>query len=114
VRSSSEPDGFAEWYAAYPRRIGRDAAAKKYEAAVKAGASPVELMTAVQSATWSADPQYIPHPATWLGQGRWKDQGVAPDYRAARPAAFARPGKTDWMHQGDADSGLIIDMEDAA
>jgi hypothetical protein len=27
--------------------------------------------------TFSTDPQFIPHPATWLNQHRWADEGVS-------------------------------------
>ena len=45
------------------------------------------MITAVEaqraSAQWRKDGgEFIPHPRTWLHQGRWKDEGVAG--RAAR------------------------------
>ena len=104
----SEPDGFAAWYAAYPRKVGRDAAARAYGAAVKRGVSAADLAAAVASATWSPDPQFIPHPATWLNQGRWKDRGTDGPYRTAEPS-----GKFDWLFNGSCDSTTIIDGEAA-
>lgn len=67
---------FEEFYAAYPRHVGKAAARKAYKAASKAGADPVDLVKrarlyAIQRE--GQDPKYTAHPATWLNQGRWED-----------------------------------------
>jgi hypothetical protein len=62
----------------YPRRVGKAAAKTKF--VKKAQACGVEailsgLERAVQE--WEArgtDPEFIPHPTTWLNQGRWEDE----------------------------------------
>jgi hypothetical protein len=90
---SIEPEGFAEFWAAYPRRVGKDAARKAHVAAVKRGASVGAILQAVRDQQWPDEARFIPHPATWLNQGRWQD-----DPNAAAPPE-RKMGKTDWLHE---------------
>lgn len=78
---------FEKWWKFYPRRVGVDAAKKAHQKAVarlcKAGRSRPDAMghllercTAYADAVsrWPADErQYVPHPSTWLNQGRFED-----------------------------------------
>ena len=78
VRSAQkEPEGFAEFYAAYPRKVGRPKAAEQYAKALASGATvEVLLASAVEFAASDigrGEQQYIPHPSTWLHSGRWQD-----------------------------------------
>ena len=57
----------------YPRKVGKLAAKRAFEKALKGGAVAAELVAAVERARWPGDVQFIPHPATWLNQGRWMD-----------------------------------------
>lgn len=74
-----EPDGFAEFWSAYPKKIGKGAAEKSFKSARINGHLP-DLLAAVdrQKRTdpqWQKDGgQYIPNPATWLNQRRWEDE----------------------------------------
>lgn len=69
-------DAFERFWAVYPRKVGKQSAKRAFEK-VKV---PLEtLVTAVErqkcSAQWTRDSgQYIPHPTTWLNQGRWDDE----------------------------------------
>lgn len=72
------PPGFDEWWAAYPKKVGKAEAAKKFAVAVKKGTSAHTLLDAVRAhaARWAADKteaRFIPNPATWLHQGRYDD-----------------------------------------
>jgi hypothetical protein len=69
---------FDVFWEAYPRKTGKDAARKAYFAAVGRidGPDPPGVLLAALErvkATWD-DAQYIPHPRTWLSQGRWQDE----------------------------------------
>lgn len=73
---------FERFWAAYPRKVGKGAAKQKYVAALaKIGGPdpPAVLLRALErvKATWT-DAQFIPHPATWLHQGRWDDEPETP------------------------------------
>lgn len=77
------PDDFLKFWAHYPNKKGRLDALKAWNAAIKKGIlPPIEqilkaLETQKQDDQWCKDGgQYIPHPATWLNQGRWDDQPI--------------------------------------
>lgn len=68
---------FEAFWQAYPRREGKPAARRAFKAALKRGAD-LQAMGAglrVWGAHWAErnDPQFIPHPSTWLNQERWND-----------------------------------------
>jgi hypothetical protein len=68
---------FDDFWNAYPRRIGKRAAEKAHAAALKRGATAVQLLTAARRFATSkqgTEAQFIPHPATWLNQGRYDDE----------------------------------------
>lgn len=73
------PPGFDEFWAAYPRKVGKDAAAKAF-AKRRVGVGLLAQMLAAISTQktgeqWQRDGgQFIPHPATWLNEGRWQDE----------------------------------------
>ncbi|MTE20330.1 hypothetical protein F0L17_14680 [Streptomyces sp. TRM43335] len=74
-----EPDGFDDFWQAYPRKVGKPAARKAYAAVVRQGAAPQALLEAVRAhaAAWErrrVEKRYIPHPTTWLNQGRYEDE----------------------------------------
>jgi hypothetical protein len=72
--TSSEFDTF---WKMYPRKVGKEAARRKFEAIVKQTPSE-KIIDGLQRATeyWKIrkiETQFIPHPTTWLNQGRWDD-----------------------------------------
>jgi len=79
-----DPRGFAEFWAAYPAKVGKAAARKAFPRAVKAaGGDPDAIVFGLKARLhlFPPDPQFIPNPATWLNQGRWDDD---PDTLFAR------------------------------
>lgn len=71
--------GFGEFYAAYPKKVGRPNAEvvwkrKKLDAYADAIVADIEASKAI-GGRWSAiEPKFIPHPATYLNGERWKDE----------------------------------------
>lgn len=69
---------FDTFWREYPRKVGKGAARKSFEKAMK----KTDLKTILdaveaqrQSSQWTKDNgQFIPHPATWLNQERWADE----------------------------------------
>lgn len=84
-KPAAEPKGFTEFWAIYPRKVGKGAARSAWRK--RAGVPLETILAAVERQTaseqWTRDGgQYIPHPATWLNQGRWEDElepAVSPD-----------------------------------
>lgn len=70
---------FAVFYASYPNKKARDAAERKFCTKVRSQETFDAVMAGLQRAKrsddWTKDGgKYIPHPSTWLNQGRWKDE----------------------------------------
>lgn len=95
------PDGFTDWWEAYPRKVGKKAAETSYAKALKSGVTSATLLQAAtrfaaECAEWGRPVDKIPHPTTWLNQGRWDDdpQPVPGNVVALRPTGTeqARPG----------------------
>jgi uncharacterized protein YdaU (DUF1376 family) len=69
-------DNFDVFWLAYPKKAGKDAAIKSWN---KLKPNVYEVINALawqkQSEQWQKNGgQYIPNPATYLNQGRWKDE----------------------------------------
>lgn len=77
---AGEPDGFAEWYAAYPRREDRRLAAKAYKAALARGDCSIEsLLLAAQryaSEKSGTEAQFIKLPASWLNASSYLNEAT--------------------------------------
>ena len=70
----TRPDHFEDFWAAYPRKVGKGAARAAFDRARKRGATVAEIASGLCRQVWPKDRQFIPHPATWLNQGRWQDE----------------------------------------
>lgn len=80
VAGGRKPDGFAEFWELYPRKTAKGAAEKAWPKAVKRAGDPDRIVQGLRDLlpTLSrSEPQFIPHPATWLNAGRWEDE-IAP------------------------------------
>jgi hypothetical protein len=88
-----ETSTFREFWEAYPRRVGRAEATKAFARASKR-VDPSEIVRGAQR--FGSDPNlpddknFIPHPTTWLNQGRWEDEPLPP-----RIETRLRPTGTD-------------------
>lgn len=85
---------FADFWKLYPRKVGKDAAWKSWQK-IKPTTNLLAQMLSVlawqkQQDGWLKDGgQYVPHPSTWLNQGRWEDEPVeAPNVNASTLKAF--------------------------
>jgi hypothetical protein len=72
-------DRFEVFWTAYPKKIGKDKC-RRWFASHKITDTLLDNMlnaldTQKRSSQWSKDDgQFIPHPYTWLNQGRWQDE----------------------------------------
>ena len=72
---------FERFWQAYPKKVGKDAVLRVFRALRPDNDLTDRMVAAVEqhcaSEQWQKDGgQFIPHPRTWLNQGRWKDEGV--------------------------------------
>lgn len=73
---------FERFWMSYPKKVGKDAAQRAWQK-IKAPSDTLDailhaLTWQTRSEQWMRDGgQYIPNPATYLNQGRWKDERPA-------------------------------------
>lgn len=73
---------FDRWWAEYPRKTAKDAAWREWLQRSPSDELTDQMIGKVReqraSAQWLKDGgQFIPHPRTWLHQGRWQDEAIA-------------------------------------
>lgn len=91
----SEMADFDNFWTTYPRKIGKTAAKKAWAKRIAAGADPQELIaSASRFAEWviagGTEAKFIPHPTTWLNQGRDEDELPEPaSLQSVEPKGFA-------------------------
>ncbi|MDP2356144.1 MAG: helix-turn-helix domain-containing protein [Beijerinckiaceae bacterium] len=87
------PDGFEEFYAAYPRRVEPDDARTAYDRVIRKGKATAEelLAGAIRYASErdGQERKFTKHPATWLNKGCWADE----------PAPAAAPYSNGLRHE---------------
>jgi hypothetical protein len=79
ARITGSNDSFEEFWAAYPRKVGKAAAQKSWGKLSPDEKLCCEIMAALelhkQQQSWVKDDgQFVPHPATWLNGHRWMDE----------------------------------------
>ena len=72
-----QPEWFERFYALYPRKTARKAAAQAWDK-LRPSRELCDTMAAairaqMRTEQWK-DPQHIPHPSTWLNGARWLDE----------------------------------------
>jgi hypothetical protein len=80
---------FDQFWIQYPRKVGKEAARKAYAKAMKKTTAD-KVMSAVEDLrirVAGKDPQFTPHPATWLNEGRWDDE-TTPAILSPVPAMY--------------------------
>jgi DNA-binding Lrp family transcriptional regulator len=88
---------FGDFYMAYPRKVGKEAAKKAFAKAARS-ADPMLIVEAARK--YASDPnlpekQFIPHPATWLNRGSWDDEPLP--QRDGRPTASMDDPELAWL-----------------
>ena len=112
ARAPASDQGFAVWYAIYPRKKQPEAAQRSYGKIIAGGKiTHADLLTrtAAFAAHWQAriasEPgakQFIPYPASWLNSGEFNDEPetVAATAKPSTPAPEKPTGQfgdADWL-----------------
>lgn len=82
----ADDETFAQFWACYPRKVGKPAAQTAFaKALTKTEPSAIGDGLRVWCDYWQTqgDQQFVPHPTTWLNQERWNDRPPPP----AKPRA---------------------------
>lgn len=80
---SSANDSFHRFWTTYPRKVGKKAALAEWERLNPNPALVTNILSAIETQKrlpeWQReDGRFIPHPRTWLHQGRWEDEPLDP------------------------------------
>lgn len=91
TRAARESNRFDDFWAVYPRRVGKGEARKCYDRRIRSGTSEEALLAGAQRyAAWVAAGgveamRFVAHPSTWLNQGREADDLPPPAAMNGRP-----------------------------
>lgn len=100
------PGGFERFWELYPRKVGKQAALKAWSRLKPSAELTKAILDAVEyqknSREWTKDGgQYIPHPTTWLNQGRWEDETEEKKHGNSENAGASHPR---WNLRNELDS----------
>lgn len=87
-----------EIYEEYPRKVGKPVALRAIRRALATHTADFLLeRTKLFAATYTGDPQFIPHPSTWFRQERFNDVPATwnkcSNHNGKPPPAIIRPEK---------------------
>lgn len=80
---------FERWWHAYPRKVGKGAALKRWRAMSRQQRAAASEALPRHVEHWRVsrtEVQFIPHPATWLSQGRWDDVLITEQRHPSAPS----------------------------
>ena len=79
-------DDWEIFWSHYPRKVAKRAAARVWNRLSEAEKADALEALPRHCRIWAArgEPQFIPHPATWLYQARWEDELEEPGVRACK------------------------------
>ncbi len=112
-KSLRDPDGFDEFWKAYPRREAKQGAKAKYARLLRDGMEPETLIEgarryAAYCARVGREREKIKIPTTWLNQGCWEDD--LDSTPGAPPAASPASDPTAWL-QEQWRQGVVSEIE---
>ena len=93
VQRKADLNLFKDFWDAYPRKTAKGSAEKAWAKAILK-TSGSEIIQIVKRVKWPDDPEFVPHPSTWLNQRRWEDEGpkreITQEERDERARVFLR------------------------
>jgi len=98
-------DWFAMFWCEYPKKKSKDAALRAFERKVRDSAIFGAVMDGLRVAKLSHDwrkenGQFVPHPATWLNAGGWKDEsGATVTLAVSSGEPLTQPVDEEWRRQ---------------
>lgn len=81
TNAKDRDDAFERFWTLYPRKVGKLAARKAWQRLNPDRQTIERMMLALEwqkeSDQWQQERgRFIPHPTTWLNQGRWEDEPI--------------------------------------
>ena len=101
---TEQPVVFERFWAAYPRKVGKQAAERAWARIEPSPEFADKLLTALelqkQQPGWLEDNgQFIPHASSWLNGGRWTDEVILPEPDGPAPERVVTPEYTKMVEQ---------------
>jgi hypothetical protein len=87
-------EGFDEWWSLYPKKVGKQAARRRWGLVVR-DTDPGVIMAGLRAQLPSLserERRFVPDPATWLNAGRWEDE-------VSQPSRWETDPWRAWMGQ---------------
>jgi hypothetical protein len=85
TETDKKDNSFERFWSSYPRKVAKKAAERAFDKAIKETTLAAILhAVSVDRGDWK-DEKFIPHPATWLNDGRYLDHGPAAELKTYRP-----------------------------
>ena len=111
ANASKYSDAFEKFWSAYPKKVGKADAAKKFQKAVKIVSvdTMIEAIGRYLKSKTVAD-GFICNPATWLHQERWNDLDTVtlPDDPSRPPGAVRKTASGWWL---DKNGSVVVKPE---
>lgn len=114
---ASAPPGFNEWWAAYPRKVGKGAALKAWRLLTAPEREAALMASPAFAEAWrgsTADRmRFCPHPTTFLNQRRYTDDPAEWQRQAGpdAPAPFVKPQRSAFPPSAKALEAAELDAE---
>lgn len=116
VENSTEPAAFEAFFAAYPRKVGKEQARQVWEKLTPDESLRKRIVGAVHA--WARTPewqrnggQFIPKPARWLREQRWDDEpgcALAPPPTRPNPVLVSAAPLTPEQLRANADKARAV------
>jgi hypothetical protein len=108
ISSSSADDGFDQFWATYPRKVGKGSARKAWKTALKKTDKDTILAGThlYASIRRNENPEYTAHPSSWLNAERWADETMNPEPQKEEPIIPA------WEPCGNCSGGWIYQTDE--
>jgi hypothetical protein len=71
-RTPTAAELFDQWWASYPKKVGKDAARRAWAKACRR-TDPLKILDVIAHYPFREDRAYVKDPATWLNAGCWED-----------------------------------------
>ena len=108
IKSDWPKDFREQFWNAYPRKVGKKAAFRKLELVRRTGEIAFEGLLAAVGRIEASDPKFIPHPTTWLNEGRYLDGATGPPVEQSEADLKAEYARAREARNGNGHAGKLF------
>ena len=108
AQNEFECDDFQTFWEHYPRKVGKKAAIKAFEKVADEAEAIIDGAKRYAQDPNLPETQFIPHPATWLNEGRWEDDPLPERIKSREEIAIEQVERS--RHILDIDRKHTLDL----